>query len=595
MFRTILKVFVVGVQVSCVVISTFWAVKKYKESETEVSSRQDTKFDNAIPIDKGVGSRNCVSTTTIEEITRDEENPSDTKPSATNFENDIALQKEIQAYNATTSSINELTHTSVTETPYEGEEESISHFGLKDTGKSNNKKFNSKYGREKSHQSPPRITEPPKNEECAGMELECAGTKQSENHKIAELGSLCSMESRKKKKGKEEIVREKLQKESEETIKLPTMDKVVGTSDYITVVKKKKKKKKRGNPTAEKTKTKEEDKKTDFIEEKMEESSIREGSRDPRIKESNESKENKAKRLILTEQQKKKEEKKCSNFRSMDRESYCTQTPKLTEKKTRPGTRVRPKKEKESTPFAEAKPEGSTEEAKVNDSIPKPVPMEKIPDDWELVDEEDWEFLDRQETRKQEEKNQIRIKEEQKKQREKQKPQENTSHTKAGRGPKQSRKRRPNTQAERESFNSSGSSSRGTHGDGPGARPSSSKGPERKTTLENHRDNYSILELPRNASQTDIKKAYRRLALKWHPDKNLDCQEEATLAFLEVQLAYNALTSEKEEPKELRQRNYYHMDSYYLFQVFSELLEEIKRKIEERRQKINSKTNKKRH
>ena len=30
-------------------------------------------------------------------------------------------------------------------------------------------------------------------------------------------------------------------------------------------------------------------------------------------------------------------------------------------------------------------------------------------------------------------------------------------------------------------------------------------------------DFYKILEVPKNASDADIKKAYRKLALKWHP------------------------------------------------------------------------------
>ena len=57
-------------------------------------------------------------------------------------------------------------------------------------------------------------------------------------------------------------------------------------------------------------------------------------------------------------------------------------------------------------------------------------------------------------------------------------------------------------------------------------------------------DYYTVLEVPRNAPASEIKKAYRKLALKWHPDKNPDCQEDATKKFKEISEAYEVLSDD---------------------------------------------------
>ncbi|BCA96331.1 chaperone protein DnaJ [Legionella antarctica] len=58
------------------------------------------------------------------------------------------------------------------------------------------------------------------------------------------------------------------------------------------------------------------------------------------------------------------------------------------------------------------------------------------------------------------------------------------------------------------------------------------------------RDYYELLEVSRNANDGEIKKAYRKLAMKYHPDRNPD-DSSAEEKFKEVQKAYNILSDKQ--------------------------------------------------
>ncbi|XP_069076861.1 dnaJ homolog subfamily C member 21 isoform X2 [Pleurodeles waltl] len=57
---------------------------------------------------------------------------------------------------------------------------------------------------------------------------------------------------------------------------------------------------------------------------------------------------------------------------------------------------------------------------------------------------------------------------------------------------------------------------------------------------------YEELGVRRDATDDDLKKAYRRLALRWHPDKNLDNAEDAAEQFKLIQAAYDVLSDPQE-------------------------------------------------
>ena len=55
-------------------------------------------------------------------------------------------------------------------------------------------------------------------------------------------------------------------------------------------------------------------------------------------------------------------------------------------------------------------------------------------------------------------------------------------------------------------------------------------------------DPYKVLGISRSSSADEIKQAYRKLALKWHPDKNQATRVEAEKKFKEISEAYQMLT-----------------------------------------------------
>lgn len=61
---------------------------------------------------------------------------------------------------------------------------------------------------------------------------------------------------------------------------------------------------------------------------------------------------------------------------------------------------------------------------------------------------------------------------------------------------------------------------------------------EKQLKLSKRKDWYKILGISKTASAAEIKRAYKKLALQWHPDKNVDNREEAENMFREIAAAY---------------------------------------------------------
>jgi len=61
---------------------------------------------------------------------------------------------------------------------------------------------------------------------------------------------------------------------------------------------------------------------------------------------------------------------------------------------------------------------------------------------------------------------------------------------------------------------------------------------------------YKELELENNASDVEVKKAYKKLAMKWHPDKNVENKEDAEVNFKKISEAYQILCDKEKYIRE---------------------------------------------
>lgn len=59
------------------------------------------------------------------------------------------------------------------------------------------------------------------------------------------------------------------------------------------------------------------------------------------------------------------------------------------------------------------------------------------------------------------------------------------------------------------------------------------------------KDYYKLLGISKKATQIEIKRAYRKLSIKYHPDKNPDNREEAEKQFTDIASAYEVLSDEE--------------------------------------------------
>jgi DnaJ family protein C protein 7 len=75
---------------------------------------------------------------------------------------------------------------------------------------------------------------------------------------------------------------------------------------------------------------------------------------------------------------------------------------------------------------------------------------------------------------------------------------------------------------------------------------------EKQAKMAARKDYYKILEVSKDSGDDEIKKQYKKLALKWHPDKNGQTEEsrlEAEAKFKEINEAYSILSDPQKKQR----------------------------------------------
>ncbi|MFW6161514.1 MAG: molecular chaperone DnaJ [Planctomycetota bacterium] len=99
------------------------------------------------------------------------------------------------------------------------------------------------------------------------------------------------------------------------------------------------------------------------------------------------------------------------------------------------------------------------------------------------------------------------------------------------------------------------------------------------------RDYYEVLGVARDAAPDEIKRAFKKLALQWHPDRNPDRREEAEAQFKEIAEAYEVLADDDKRARYDRFgheglrgtgfREFTNVEDIFGFDLFSSIFDEL--------------------